>query len=193
MPMIAFGSYNGSYRGCTVEEGVLQWLKLGGRHVDAAHMYETEADVGAAVKASGVPREEIFLTTKIPGPIGRNATHQMILTETLPKLGMDYVDLVLIHYPCADLKDFPNKCGAAQHAERLDTWRGLQELRSAGKIRAIGVSNYNAEQVEEVIQEFKEVPAVNQAGAKRPPAGLRWHESRLVIIKGFLHLGRSRS
>eukprot|EP00913_Durusdinium_trenchii_P014851 g13927.t1 len=49
---------------------------------------------------------------------------------------MDYVDLVLIHYPCADLKDFPNKCGAAQHAERLDTWRGLQELRSAGKIRA---------------------------------------------------------
>ncbi|CAK9072948.1 unnamed protein product [Durusdinium trenchii] len=106
--------------------------------------------------------QEIFLTTKIPGPIGRNATHQMILTETLPKLGMDYVDLVLIHYPCADLKDFPNKCGAAQHAERLDTWRGLQELRSAGKIRAIGVSNYNAEQVEEVIQEFKEVPAVNQ-------------------------------
>ena len=55
------------------------------------------------------------------------------------------------------------------------------------------MSNYNAEQVEEVIQEFKEVPAVNQAGAKRPPAGLRWHESRLVIIKGFLHLGRSRS
>eukprot|EP00913_Durusdinium_trenchii_P002197 g2029.t1 len=62
MPMIAFGSYNGSYRGCTVEEGVLQWLKLGGRHVDAAHMYETEADVGAAVKASGVPREDERLT-----------------------------------------------------------------------------------------------------------------------------------
>eukprot|EP00913_Durusdinium_trenchii_P024800 g23276.t1 len=94
--------------------------------------------------------------------------------ETLPKLGTEYVDLLLIHTPCLERSDFPNKCGSKLRAERLDTYRGLMELRAAGKIRAIGetrsqlrwnmvgVSNYLAEQVEEVVAELKEAPAVNQ-------------------------------
>lgn len=162
MPMVAFGSYNGSLTRCSVQEGVQQWLQLGGRHVDTADMYETEADVGAAIRGSGVPRKDIFVTTKVPGPIGNQAVQQMILQQSLPKLGLDYLDLVLIHYPCLALSDFPNKCGAALQRERLDTWKGLMELRRAGKIRAIGVSNYDAEQVKEVIEAFKEAPAVNQ-------------------------------
>lgn len=166
MPMVAFGSYNGSLSTCSVQDGVEQWLRLGGRHLDTAHMYETEADVGAAIRRSGVPREEIFVTTKIPGPIGHHSVVQMILTQTLPKLGLDYIDLVLIHYPCLALSDFPHKCGSALKHQRLDTWSGLRELRTAGKIRAIGVSNYMAEQVQEVIQAFREAPAVNQ---------VQWH------------------
>jgi len=166
MPMIAFGSYRGSLTNCSVQEGIQQWLQLGGRHIDTAHDYGTEPDVGAAIKASGVERKEIFLTTKIPGPIGRGAVKDMVMNETLQKLGVDYIDLVLIHFPCVNMSDFPNKCGEQHQQERLDTWRGLSELRAMGKVRAIGVSNYNAEQVAEVVAEFKEAPAVNQ---------VQWH------------------
>ncbi|CAK9049079.1 unnamed protein product [Durusdinium trenchii] len=116
----------------------MQWLELGGRHIDTAHDYGTEPDVGKAIRLSNVPRKEIFITTKIPGPIGRDAVKTLVLNETLPKLGTEYVDLLLIHTPCLERSDFPNKCGSKLRAERLDTYRGLMELRAAGKIRAIG-------------------------------------------------------
>lgn len=166
MPMIAFGTYRGSLTTCSVVEGVHQWLEIGGRHIDTAHNYGTEADVGKALRESDVKREDIFITTKIPGPIGSDAVQKMVLNETLPKLGVEYVDLLLIHTPCLDFKDFPNKCGSKLQKERLDTWHGITELRKQGKVRAIGVSNYLAEQVKEVIDEFKEAPAVNQ---------VQWH------------------
>eukprot|EP00438_Fugacium_kawagutii_P000346 Skav204707 [mRNA] locus=scaffold3332:51063:51989:- [translate_table: standard] len=166
MPMIAFGTYRGSLSSCSVVEGVQQWLQLGGRHIDTAHDYGTEPDVGEALKKSDVKREDIFITTKIPGPIGGAAVQQMVLNETLPNLGIDYVDLLLIHFPCLDMKDFPNACGSKLRKERLDTWHGITELRKQGKVRAIGVSNYLAEQVKEVIDEFQESPAVNQ---------VQWH------------------
>ncbi|CAK9048852.1 unnamed protein product [Durusdinium trenchii] len=186
MQMIAFGTYRHSLTSCDVISGVMQWLELGGRHIDTAHDYGTEPDVGKAIRLSNVPRKEIFITTKIPGPIGRDAVKTLVLNETLPKLGTEYaarrrirwrdverelsgsasgclqVDLLLIHTPCLERSDFPNKCGSKLRAERLDTYRGLMELRAAGKIRAIGVSNYLAEQVEEVVAELKEAPAVNQ-------------------------------
>eukprot|EP00434_Breviolum_minutum_P033155 symbB.v1.2.029336.t2/scaffold3199.1/size61439/6 len=162
MPMIAFGTYRHSLTTCSVVEGVDQWLQLGGRHIDTAHDYGTEPDVGEALKKSDVKREEIFITTKIPGPIGADAVQKMVLEETLPKLGVDYVDLLLIHFPCVDQQDFPNACGSKGRKERLDTWHGITQLRKNGKVRAIGVSNYLAEQVNEVIEEFKEAPAVNQ-------------------------------
>merc|ERR1712232_765008 len=102
-----------------------------------------------------------FITTKIPGPIGANATIDKILNVALPQLGVKYIDLVLIHFPCkAPL--FQN-CGRGEYKdERLDTWRGLKQLRAEGKIRAVGVSNYDADQVDEIRDEFGEVPAVNQ-------------------------------
>jgi len=166
MPMIAFGSYRGSLTNCTVTEGIAQWLKLGGRHLDTAHDYGTEPDVGAGIRQSGVKREDIFITTKIPGPIGGAAVKDMVMNQTLQKLGVNYVDLVLIHFPCLNSSDFPNKCGGLHQQERLDTWNGLRELRAMGKVRAIGVSNYNSEQVQEVVKEFQEAPAVNQ---------VQWH------------------
>ncbi|CAE8678346.1 unnamed protein product [Polarella glacialis] len=166
MPMLAFGTARVSLETCTVQAGVEQWLRMGGRHIDTADDYGTQPDVGLAIKASGVPRSEIFLTTKIPGPIGKQAVINKILHTALPQLGLDYLDLVLIHFPCKSMKDFPNKCGAIFRAERLDTWAGLVELRAMGKIRAIGVSDYSVEQVAEVVEEFGEAPAVNQ---------VQWH------------------
>lgn len=161
MPMMAFGSASTSFKGvCTVQDGVEQWLQLGGRHIDTADDYGTQPDVGRALKASGVPRKDIFITTKIPGPIGAKAATDKILNTALKQLQVDYLDLVLIHFPCK----VPAMvgCGSAQKAERLDTFKGLQELRKAGKIRAIGVSNYDTAQVHEITEEFGEPPAVNQ-------------------------------
>jgi len=158
MPMIAFGTARTSLTSCSVQDGVEQWLRLGGRHIDTADDYGTQPDVGRALKASGVPREELFVTTKIPGPIGRANVTDKILHTALPQLGVDYIDLVLVHFPC---KNFMG-CGSQEAAERLDTWEGLRELRRRGKIRAVGVSNYDVEQVEEIAKKFSEYPAVNQ-------------------------------
>lgn len=158
MPMIAFGTAKTSLSSCSVQDGVEQWLRLGGRHIDTADDYGTQPDVGRALKASGVPREELFITTKIPGPIGKAAVTDKILNTALAQLGVDYIDLVLIHFPC---KNFMG-CGSQEAAERLDTWEGLAELQKQGKIRAVGVSNYNVEQVEEIAKKFNEYPAVNQ-------------------------------
>jgi 2,5-diketo-D-gluconate reductase A len=181
MPMIAFGSATSSFKDqCSVQEAVEQWLHLGGRHIDTAWNYHTQPDVGRALKSSGVPRKEVFLTTKIPGPIGKQKVIDTILKESLPQLGLEYIDLLLIHYPCEDLKLFPNKCGAVGKEARLDTWQGLMELQKAGKIRAAGVSNYDIEQVSEIIETTGSAPAVNQ---------VEWHlgyhnETLLAGMKG---------
>mmetsp|Transcript_48335 Transcript_48335/g.149301 ORF Transcript_48335/g.149301 Transcript_48335/m.149301 type:complete len:318 (+) Transcript_48335:107-1060(+) len=163
MPMMAFGTAKTSFSSCTVQEAVELWLRVGGRHIDTADDYGTQPDVGRALKSSGVPRSEVFVTTKVPGPIGKEAVKDKILRTALPQLGLEYVDLVLIHFPCKgmDQKEVP-PCSIAAADERRDTWAGLVELRAAGKIRALGVSNYDVDQVQEVVSAFGEPPAVNQ-------------------------------
>jgi len=160
MPMLAFGSARTSFKNCSVQDGVEQWLRLGGRHIDTADDYGTQPDVGRALKASKVSRKEVFITTKIPGPIGKTNVTDKILNTALPQLGVDYIDLVLIHFPCpaALFAD----CGKEYAAKRKDTYDGLAELRKQGYIRAVGVSNYGTEEVEEIFDAFHEYPAVNQ-------------------------------
>jgi len=96
-----------------------------------------------------------------PGHIGAKAATDKILNTALPQLGVDYIDLVLIHKPCINGKPFLGPC-PDQKPERLDTFQGLLELRKQGKIRAVGVSNYNGDHVDEIKEEFGEPPAVNQ-------------------------------
>lgn len=165
MPMLAFGTMTVSNPGCTVQSAVEQWLRLGGRHVDMSLLYKTQPDAGRALKAVGLPREEVFLTTKVEGPIGYQQAIDQVVEVDLPMVGVDYFDLVLIHWPCPSKGDFPNKCGVAGAAERLDTWRGLEALRSAGKVRAIGVSNFDLDEVRQ-LTDAGHRPAVNQ---------VQWH------------------
>mmetsp|Transcript_119179 Transcript_119179/g.333880 ORF Transcript_119179/g.333880 Transcript_119179/m.333880 type:complete len:310 (+) Transcript_119179:78-1007(+) len=193
MPMLAFGTFRGSFRGkCSVAEAARQWLELGGRHIDTANDYFTQPDVGEALRAAGVPRSEVFLTTKIPGPIGAKNATSMILNASLPQMGVDYIDLVLIHFPCAEFKLFPNKCGPQEHAERLDTWRGLLELKKAGKIRAVGVSNFDADQVATLAEASGVTPAVNQVEWHLGYHDETLHEamrSRGVVLEAWGSLG----
>ena len=126
---------------------MLTALKAGYRHIDTAAAYFNEADVGRAVRDSGIPREEIFITSKLwLQDYGYEAAKKGLETS-LEKLGMDYVDLYLLHQPYGDV------AGA---------WKALEEARAAGKIRSIGVSNMTPRIWKEFVPQFETVPAVNQ-------------------------------
>lgn len=128
-------------------DAVLTALKAGYRHIDTAAAYFNEADVGRAVRDSGIPREEIFITSKLwLQDYGYEAAKKGLATS-LEKLGMDYVDLYLLHQPYGDV------AGA---------WKALEEARAAGKIRSIGVSNMTPKIWKEFVPQFETVPAVNQ-------------------------------
>lgn len=153
---------------CTAQTAVEQWLRLGGRHIDTAEdatYFGAQAAVGKAIKASGIPRKEIFITTKIQGPIGKQQAIDAIKGKALQELGVDYIDLVLIHMPCKEIWLFPNNCGSLEAAARADTFQGLLELKKEGIIRAAGVSNWNLVQLAE-FQGKSDLPAVNQ---------VQWH------------------
>ena len=127
------------------ESAVLAALESGYRHIDTAAVYGNEESVGAAVRMSGIPREQIFVTTKL-----WNADHrkpERALDASLRKLMFDYVDLYLIHYPVP---------------ERRQSWHALESLRKSGKTRSIGVSNFTIRHLTELLDGTGTVPAVNQ-------------------------------
>ncbi|WP_443090373.1 aldo/keto reductase [Basfia succiniciproducens] len=146
MPMVGFGVFQVSDE--ETEQAVLKALKAGYRLLDTAAVYANEGGVGRAIKASGIPREEIFVVTKlwIQRQNGYENTKQA-LEQSLERLGLDYVDLYLMHQPFGDV-----------HEE----WRAMEDLYKAGKTRAIGVCNFHADRLMDLITCHEIVPAVNQ-------------------------------
>lgn len=146
MPMVGFGVYQVSDE--DTEKAVLAALKAGYRLLDTAAVYGNEAGVGRAIKASGIPREEIFVTTKlwIQRENGYENTKKA-LEDSLTRLGLDYVDLYLMHQPFGDVHE---------------QWRAMEDLYKAGKARAIGVSNFHMDCLMDLITCHEIVPAVNQ-------------------------------
>jgi diketogulonate reductase-like aldo/keto reductase len=131
--------------GAACEAAVLAALEAGYRHIDTAAMYGNEESVGAAIRMSGIPRENIFVTTKLWNSDHGNPARA--LDTSLRKLKLDYVDLYLIHYPVR---------------ERRQSWCALEALRAEGKARSIGVSNFTIRHLRELLAETKTLPAVNQ-------------------------------
>lgn len=146
MPMVGFGVFQVSDE--ETEKAVLEALKVGYRLLDTAAVYGNEAGVGRAIKASGIPREEIFVTTKlwIQRENGYENTKKA-LEDSLTRLGLDYVDLYLMHQPFGDVHE---------------QWRAMEDLYKAGKARAIGVSNFHMDRLMDLITCHEIVPAVNQ-------------------------------
>jgi 2,5-diketo-D-gluconate reductase A len=148
VPQVGFGVFQVPPE--ETQRAVEQALEIGYRHIDTAAAYNNEAGVGAAVRACGIPRDELFVTTKL-----RNGEHghESALTaydDTLRRLGLDYADLYLLHWPnpAADLY--------------VDSWRALERIYQQGRVRAIGVSNFLAEHLDRLGKEGEIVPAVNQ-------------------------------
>jgi len=132
------------------EQIVLDALEVGYRHIDTAMIYRNEAAVGRAIAKSGIARDELFVTTKLwNSDQGTTATPEA-LSLSLELLGLEYVDLYLIHWP-APLRD-----------EYVATWLALEELHHQGLAKAIGVSNFEPEHLERVLEEGSIVPAINQ-------------------------------
>ena len=146
MPMVGFGVYQVS--DAETEKAVLEALKAGYRLLDTAAVYGNEAGVGRAIKASGIAREAIFVTTKlwIQRENGYENTRKA-LADSLSRVGLDYVDLYLMHQPFGDVHE---------------QWRAMQDLYRAGKARSIGVSNFHMDRLMDLITCHQIVPAVNQ-------------------------------
>ncbi|KAI0766860.1 Aldo/keto reductase [Trametes elegans] len=125
-------------------------LKCGYRHIDSARYYKNEDKVGEAIRQSGIPREQVFVTSKIYHPEHGYETTLEAVQGSLDKFGYEYFDLYLIHSPLSGKE------------KRLETWRALIAARDAGKIKSIGVSNYSGRHIDEIREAGYELPAVNQ-------------------------------
>ncbi len=133
-------------------EAVAQALEVGYRHIDTAEMYGNEKEVGEAVRASGLDRGEVFVTSKLNNSFHRPDDARRAFDGTLSALGFDYVDLFLIHWPLPTLYD----------GDFVSTWRTLEEFTGDGRARSIGVSNFQVEHLERLAAQTGTVPAVNQ-------------------------------
>jgi 2,5-diketo-D-gluconate reductase A len=171
MPLLGIGTWQA--RGSAAYEAVRRALDVGYRHIDTATMYGNEHEVGRAVRDSDVPRDEVFVTTKLPPREADRAAD--VIEASLRALEFDYVDLWLIHWP-------PGRTASPR------TWQRLIDAREAGLAREIGVSNYSVAQVDEVTDASGERPAVNQI-EWGPSLFDAWvlaeHERRGVVLEGY--------
>ncbi|OHD72576.1 MAG: glyoxal reductase [Spirochaetes bacterium RBG_13_68_11] len=147
MPWVGFGTFK-SEPGRVTEQAVAWALEIGYRHVDTAAFYGNEADVGRAVRASSVPRPQVFITTKVWNADQGYEQTLRAFEESSRKLGLDVVDLYLIHWPVK--------------GKFSDTWRAMEKLYADGRVRAIGVSNFKVHHLEELAKTASVMPAVNQ-------------------------------
>ncbi len=154
IPTVGFGTYK-----CTEQEGiesVRSAISNGYSLIDTAAFYGNEETVGKGIKASGVSREEIYLTTKLwRENLGYESTKKEF-EKSLKRLDVDYIDLYLIHWP-ANAKNYDNWQKA-----NADTWRAMEELQAEGKIKSIGVSNFFQEHLEALFQTANVIPSINQ-------------------------------
>lgn len=162
-----------------VATAVVQALEAGYRHIDTAVKYGNERGVGNGIRASGVGREELFITTKVDGQFqGDRAVEG--LDDALKRLGLDYVDLFLIHWPLP------------QRNEYVSTWKTFERLQAEGKVRSIGVSNFKPAHLERLMAETEVVPAVNQIQlnpAITRTAEREFHDKHGIVTQSYSPLG----
>ncbi|MBI3297274.1 MAG: aldo/keto reductase [Elusimicrobia bacterium] len=166
MPQLGLGVYQ-SEPGPAARQAVKWALEAGYRHIDTAKRYDNESDVGEALRESGLPRESVFVTTKLWNDDQGYEPALKAFEASRKRLGLEYVDLYLLHWPV------PGK--------RLDSWSALRTLQREGRVRSIGVSNFLERHLSELIEDSGVVPAVNQV-----------EFSPFLHQKGLLEFCRSR-
>lgn len=181
IPQLGFGTYK--LPPVQTREVVLRALEAGYRHVDTAQMYRNEAAVGRAVLDSGLPRDEIFVTSKLNNAFHAYDEAHAAFDRTLDDLGFEHVDLFLIHWPLPAFGRF------------VEAWRALEEIYASGRARSIGVSNFQPHHLDRILAEGTVVPAVNQVELH---PYLVQHEVRAydaahgIVTEAWSPLGRGR-
>lgn len=153
IPQLGFGVFQ--IPPAETTRAVVQALEVGYRHIDTAEMYGNEREVGEGIRASGVPRRDVYVTSKLNNGFHRPDDARRAFDKTLRDLGFDYVDLFLIHWP------LPGLYGG----DFVSTWRTLEEFKRDGRARSIGVSNFQIAHLERLAAETETVPAANQIEA----------------------------
>lgn len=178
MPMIGFGTWK--LRSVRARDAVLAALAAGYRHLDTATMYGNEEDVGAGLRESGIARDEVFITTKIrPSDAGQEPA---VLRRSLRKLGIDYLDLWLLHWP-------------SRAGTNRPLWQEILRLQADGLVRDVGVSNFSTAQLDDLIKTSGHAPAVNQVHwdpARYDPVVLADHADRGIAVEGYSPLRDTR-
>lgn len=178
MPRLGYGVYQVTKDEC--EKCVSDALKVGYRHIDTAQSYFNEEEVGNAIKKSGIPREELFITTKVwIEHYGYEECRKSVI-ESMRKLQLDYIDLVLLHQPFADY---------------YGAWRALEELYAEGKLRAIGVSNFNPDRLVDICSFSRIKPMVNQVEThphNQQKAAHEWMNKYGVVHEAWAPFGEGR-
>ena len=150
IPQLGFGVYQIEPEDTV--EAVSKALEIGYRHIDTAEMYKNEQQVGEAIKNSGIPREDIFITSKLNNGFHKPDDARKAFDETLSKLGTDHINLFLIHWPLPTLYE----------GDFVSTWKTLEEFKKDGRAKSIGVSNFQVPHLEKLAAESETVPVVNQ-------------------------------
>ncbi|MFC4031871.1 aldo/keto reductase [Streptomyces polygonati] len=148
IPQLGFGTFQIDPQ--QTRQAVLDALEIGYRHIDTAEMYGNEKEVGQAVRESGLARDEVFVTSKLNNGYHAHGDALAAFARSLDDLGLEYLDLFLIHWPLPKVGDF------------ADTWKTMEEIYRSGRTRAIGVSNFNPHHLERLFERGEVIPAVNQ-------------------------------
>ena len=148
IPQLGFGVFQ--IKPEDTKQATLAALEVGYRHIDTAEMYGNEKEVGEAVRESGIYRDDVFVTSKLNNGFHAYDDALGAFDQSLKDLGFDYLDMFLIHWPLPNVGDF------------VETWKAMEEMYSSGRVKAIGVSNFQRHHLQRLFDETETVPAVNQ-------------------------------
>ncbi|TFY55276.1 hypothetical protein EVG20_g9379 [Dentipellis fragilis] len=192
VPPIGMGCWMGEVGGGElVKDMCTKALAAGYRHFDTAAGYANEEQVGKAIRESGIPREELFVTTKL----GFDHTRvREAFEESLQQLGLDYIDLYLVHWPHTIVDGFPGKVLKPEEPPTIvDTWKEMEKLLDTGKVKSIGVSNFSINTLNQLLPHCKVIPATNQVELHPflPQPDLKaFCEERGILLTAYSPLGQ---
>lgn len=168
-------------------QSTLTAIDCGYRHIDTAQAYENEAGVGRAVRECGLPRKEIYLTSKVAAELKNYAEAARSIDLSLARMQLDYIDLMLIHCPLP-WDEYHGQKTYRYEAENREVWRALEEAYEQGKVRAIGISNFSEGDIDNIMQAAKIQPMVNQIHCNAlhtPNALIRYCQKRNIVLEAY--------